>query len=109
MQDNRGSYEVVEGPFEEGPTRCVGSGFGYRDGTNTIAGICIFGEGDNTFTMSWKAGEKGAANTWTIVAGSGKFEGLSGEGIATTGVEIMYKALPLRQTHVVGVVEFPKD
>lgn len=107
MQDNQGIYEVIEAPFEDGPARCVGGGFGYRDGTNDIVGICIFGEGADTFTMSWKAGEQGAANNWTIVHGTGKFKGMTGEGIATTGVEVMYKALPMRQSHIVGMVTIP--
>jgi len=96
-QDNQGYYEVIEGPFEEGPTRCIGAGFGFQDGTNTIDGICIFGEGNDTFTMQWQAGEKGEANTWTIVAGTGRFEGMTGKGIASSGVEVMYKSMPLRQ------------
>jgi len=108
-QDNRGHFEVVEGPIKEGPARCVGSGFGYQDGTNTIQGICIFGEGDATFTMKWKAGEKGEANTWTIVAATGAYKGMTGEGIATTAKQVMYKAMPLRQTHIVGTVEMPKE
>ena len=107
-QDNRGYFEVVEGPLEDGVSRCVGSGFGFSDGTNTIDGICIFGEGDDTFTMSWKAGEQGAANTWVIVNGTGKFKGISGEGIATTDIEVMYRAMPLRQTHIVGKMDIPK-
>ena len=107
-QDNRGYFEVVEGPFEEGPARCVGSGFGFRDGTNSIDGICIFGEGEDTFTMRWKSGEKGEANTWSIVAGTGRYDGMTGEGIATTAVEVMYKAMPLRQSHILGRVDIPK-
>ncbi len=106
-QDNRGYFEVIEGPLDEGPARCVGGGFGTQDGTNTIEGVCVFGEGEDTFTMRWKAGNQGAANTWTIVAGTGKFDGMTGEGIATTGVEIMYKAMPLRQSHIVGSVTIP--
>ncbi len=108
-QDNRGYFEVVEGPLEEGPARCVGGGFGAQDGVNTIEGVCVFGEGEDTFTMRWKAGNQGAANTWTIVAGTGRFDGMTGEGIATTGVEVMYKAMPLRQSHIVGSVTIPGD
>lgn len=106
-QDNSGFFEVVEGPFQEGPARCIGAGFGFEDGTNSIKGVCIFGEGEDTFTMKWVAGEKGDANTWNIVGGTGKFEGMTGEGIATTGVDIMYKAMPMRQSHIVGTVDIP--
>ena len=108
-QDNRGYYEVVEGPLENGPARCIGSGFGFRDGLNTITGICVFGEGEDTFTMSWKAGEQGAANSWKIVDGTGRFAGMTGEGIASTGTAVMYRAMPLRQTHIVGTVDIPND
>jgi hypothetical protein len=107
-QDNRGYFEVVQGPAKDGPARCIGGGFGLRDGTKTIEGICIFGEGEDTFTMAWQAGQQGAANDWQIVAGTGRYDGMTGSGIASTGVEIMYKAMPLRQTHIIGTVEIPE-
>jgi hypothetical protein len=107
MTDNTGGFEVIEGPMDDGPTRCLGSGFGFEDGTNTITGICVFGEGDDSFTMRWKAGEKGAANTWEIVIGTGRYEGMIGSGIATTDIVSAYRALPLRRTHIVGAVEIP--
>lgn len=107
VTDNQGYFEVVEGPMEAGPVRCVGSGFGYRDGTNSINGICIFGAGEDRFTMRWKAGEKGGPNTWTIAAGTGKFAGMTGEGIATTGIEVVFKAMPLRETRIVGTIDIP--
>lgn len=103
--DNKGGFEVVEGPMDDGPARCLGSGFGFKDGTNTITGICIFGEGEDTFTMRWKSGEKGAANTWEIITGTGRYDGMTGSGIATTDIAAAYRALPLRKTHIVGTVE----
>ena len=108
-QDNQGYYDVVEGPLEDGTARCIGSGFGFRVGASTINGICIFTEGDNTFTMSWKAGEKGAANTWEIIDGTGRFKGMTGDGIATTGIEVVYRARPMRQSHIVGTVIIPGE
>jgi hypothetical protein len=107
FQDNRGSYEVVEGPLADGSVRCMGSGFGFEDGTNTIAGICIFSQGKDSFTMHWKAGERGAANTWDILDGTGHFEGMTGSGIASTDRVSMFQALQLRQTHIVGTVDIP--
>ena len=109
MQDNRGHFEVVEGPVEGGPARCVGGGFGAQNGENSIQGVCVFGEGEDTFTMRWKAGEQGKANTWSIAGGTGRFDGMTGDGIATTGIEIMYKAMPMRQSHIVGSVNIPKN
>jgi len=108
MQDNKGYFEVVQGPLEEGPARCVGGGFGLQNGENSIQGVCVFGEAEDSFTMRWKAGEQGKANTWTIVGGTGRYEGMTGEGIATTGVEIMYRAMPLRQSHIIGQVTIPE-
>ena len=107
LTDNTGGFEVIEGPVDGGPARCLGSGFGFEDGTNSINGICVFGEGDDTFTMRWKAGEKGEANTWEIVTGTGRYEGMTGSGIATTDIASAYQALPLRRTHIVGTVEIP--
>lgn len=109
MQDNRGHFEVVEGPLEGGPARCVGGGFGAQNGENSIQGVCVFGEGEDTFTMRWKAGEQGKANTWSIAGGTGRFDGMTGDGIASTGVEIMYKAMPMRQSHIVGTVNIPEN
>ncbi|NKB28895.1 MAG: hypothetical protein GKR99_15630 [Rhodobacteraceae bacterium] len=107
LTDNTGGFEVIEGPMDDGPARCLGSGFGFEDGTNSITGICVFGDGDDTFTMRWKAGEKGAANTWEIITGTGRYEGMTGSGIATTDIASAYRALPLRKTHIVGTVEIP--
>lgn len=104
-QDNRGYFEVIEGPFTEGPARCIGSGFGLQDGRSTVTGICIFGEGEETFTIVWEAGQQGAANSWTVVDGTGRYRGMTGSGIATTNIATMYKALPLRETHIVGTVQ----
>ena len=108
-QDNRGYFEVIEGPLEEGPARCVGGGFGAQNGENSIEGVCVFGEAENTFIMRWKAGQQGQANTWTILDGTGMYEGMTGEGIATTGVEVMYKAMPLRQSRITGTVNIPNN
>ncbi len=107
MQDNLGFFEVIAGPFEEGPARCVGGGFGQQDGMNSIEGICLFGEGEDTFTMTWKAGERGRANSWIIVSGTGRYDGITGEGIATTGVSVMYNAQPRRKSHIIGTVVIP--
>lgn len=102
--DNDGWFEVVEGPFTDGPARCLGSGFSFKDGTNTISGLCVFGSGEDTFTMSWRAGQQGAANTWEIVMGTGRYTGMTGEGVASTDIVSTFQALPLRRTHIVGSV-----
>jgi len=107
-QDNQGYFEVVEGPLEDGAARCIGGGFA-GSGGNSITGICIIGEEEDAFTLRWAVDDTGLSNDWSIVAGTGRFEGATGEGIATTGVEIMYRAMPLRQTHLVGTIELAVD
>lgn len=106
--DNIGGFEVVQGPVDDGPARCTGSGFVFRDGRTTVGGICIFGEGADTFTMEWTAGEQGRANEWTIRHGTGTYAGMTGTGIATTDIVTSFQALPLRKTHIIGVVELPE-
>ena len=108
-QDNKGTFEVVKGPFENGPARCIGSGFGDLMGQRRISGICIFGEGADTFTIIWKTGDGDAANTWGVAAGTGRYEGMTGEGTATTGTIDGYQNLPIRRTHVSGYVTFPDN
>jgi len=106
--DDKGSSEVVKGPFQNGPTHCLGSGFIFPGGRMDISGICIFGEGADTFTMAWKTGgQTGAANTWKIVAGTGKYAGMTGEGMSTSGTVKDFRALPLRETHFSGTVDLP--
>lgn len=107
-QDNQGYFEVVEGPLEAGIARCIGGGFAGH-GENSIEGICIIGEDMDTFTLRWEVEETGLSNSWTIVVGTGRFEGATGEGVATTGVEIMYRAMPLRQTHIIGTIGLASD
>jgi len=103
-QDNQGYFDVVEGPLEDGAARCIGGGFAGGGRENSVEGICIIGEDADTFTLRWEVDETGISNNWTIVAGTGRFEGATGEGVATTGVAIMYRAMPLRQTHLVGAI-----
>lgn len=106
--DTAGYYESVVGPAGDGPTRCLGSGLYYPDGTNDIEGLCIFGEGPDTFTMTWISGEQGSANTWEIVAGTGRFLGATGEGISTRDEELLFKAMPMTHLHVVGTINLPE-
>lgn len=105
-QDNRGYFEVIEGPLDDGIVRCIGSGFA-GSGGNSVDGICIIGDDADTFTLSWAVNETQMSNVWTIVAGTGRFEGATGDGVATTGVELLFRAMPLRQSHVVGTIQIP--
>lgn len=102
-QDNQGYFEVVEGPLEDGVVRCIGAGFDGSSG-NSVDGICILGEDADTFTLRWSVHPSQMSNVWTIVAGTGRFEGATGEGVATTGAELLFRAMPLRETHVVGTI-----
>jgi len=108
-QDNEGRFEAIQGPFENGPARCIGSGFVHEGRNPEIGGICIFGEGEDTFTMSWKVNYPKMRNDWQIVGGTGRYEGMTGEGVATTDIEVVYHAMPLRQTHIIGTVDLPGE
>lgn len=85
-EDNVGSFTVNEGPLESGFSRRVGSGFSGPSGAGvTGEGICIYGEGEDTFTMTWKV-ESFGKNNWIIVEGTGKYFGISGNGTTKTRV-----------------------
>jgi hypothetical protein len=87
-EDNSGSFTVNEGPIDPGYARCVGSGFDLSGG-----GICVYGEGEDTFTMKWKI-ETFGVNSWRIVAATGKYAGMRGEGTTRTRVDSRYLKPP---------------
>jgi hypothetical protein len=100
-QDNSGSFTVDEGPIDPGYARCVGSGFDLSGG-----GICVYGDADGTFTMKWTI-EAFGFNRWRIVAGTGKYAGIRGEGTTRTRVDSKYLKLPHRVSDWEGEIELP--
>ena len=104
-EDNIGSFTVSEGPIDPRFARCVGSGFGGPGGVQGD-GICVYGEGDDTFTMKWKI-ESFGHNTWQIVHGTGKYAGMSGQGTTKTRVESKFLKLSHRVSDWEGEIELP--
>lgn len=104
-QDNQGTFEVSSGPIDEGPVRCIGSGFSDINGTRG-EGICIYGYGADTFTWAWQAHHEGP-NTWQVIGSTGKYIGMTGEGTAHTVVDSIYRALPHRVTSWEGIIDIP--
>jgi len=104
-EDNVGSFTVNEGPIEPGFARCVGSGFGGGGGVQG-GGVCVYGDGADTFTMKWKVEGLGF-NSWRIVAGTGKYAGMSGQGTTRTRVDSKFVQLPQRVSDWEGEIELP--
>lgn len=65
------------GPLGTEKVECHGGGFWGPEGA-TGEGMCIFGEGDDTRTLTWD--HKGTGGTWEIVHGTGKWAGVTGSG-----------------------------
>lgn len=104
-EDNVGSFTVNEGPIDPGFARCVGSGFGGRGGVQG-GGICVYGEGADTFTMKWNV-EGAGRNSWRIVTATGKYAGMSGEGTTKTRVDSKFLKLPHRVSDWEGEIQLP--
>jgi hypothetical protein len=104
-QDNQGTFEVSSGPIDDGPVRCIGSGFSDINGSRG-EGICIYGYGADTFTWAWQAHQEGP-NTWQVIGSTGKYIGMTGEGTATTIVDSIYRSIPHRVTSWEGVIDLP--
>ena len=106
-EDNAGSYTVTEGPLDPGFARCVGSGFSGVHGAGVSGdGVCIYGEGEDTFTMTWKI-EGFGKNSWRIVDSTGKYLGMSGSGTTKTRIDSKFLKLPHRVSDWEGEIEFP--
>jgi len=77
----KGVSQVTEGPVETMAVQCNGAGFWGPDGLDGN-GICVHGDGDDTFILRFDSQPGG--NTWEILSGAGKYEGLTGAGTAVT-------------------------
>lgn len=106
IQDNVGTFTVKEGPIEPGFVRCVGSGFGGLGGVSG-GGVCIYGEGVDTFTMKWKV-ERFGENSWQIVEATGKYAGMTGSGTTKTRLQSKFLKLEHRVSDWVGEIKLPK-
>ena len=77
----KGISQVIEGPIDTMGVECHGAGFWGPEGLEGN-GICVHGEGDDTFILRFDSQPSG--NTWTILSGTGKYLGVSGAGTAVT-------------------------
>ncbi|MCG6902744.1 MAG: hypothetical protein LJE68_08685 [Rhodobacter sp.] len=90
-QNNYGSYKMTLGDIGPGIVECIGAGFGTAAGVRG-EGICLFEADGATFTMTWQT-NPGDLNTWQIVSGTGRFEGIRGEGTAKSRILSEFTAL----------------
>ena len=95
--DNVGTFTVEEGPIEPGFARCIGSGFGGPGGIEGD-GICIYGEGEDTFTMKWQ-----------IVTATGKYAGMTGSGTTRTRRDSKFLKLAHRISDWEGKIDLPSQ
>ncbi len=75
-----GVSQVLQGPVD---TLAVESGYWGAGGVSGN-GICVHGTDEDTFVLRFEAREGVKANSWRILSGRGKYQGLVGEGTATT-------------------------
>lgn len=104
-EDNGGTFTVHEGPIESGFARCVGAGFGGPGGV-TGGGVCVYGNGEDTFTMRWQVASPGF-NTWHIVSSTGKYAGMTGQGTTHTRTNSKFLKMPHRISDWEGEIELP--
>jgi hypothetical protein len=104
-EDNSGTFMVHAGPITPGFVRCVGSGFGGPDGVSG-SGVCVYGDGEDTFTMRWEVVRFGV-NTWRIVSATGKYAGMTGSGTTRTQVASKFLIIPHRISDWEGEVTLP--
>ena len=98
-----GVSQVSQGPVDTLSVECNGAGY-WGTGGVSGNGICVHGTGDDTFVLRFDVREGAKDNSWTILSGSGKYQGLVGSGTATT------EKLPgnRRISKLIGELEFQK-
>ncbi len=83
MSKFTGVSQVLHGPVDTLAVECNGAGY-WGTGGVSGNGICVHGTGDDTFVLRFEAQAGAKTNSWKILSGRGKYEGLVGEGTATT-------------------------
>jgi len=104
-QDHYGSFKMLEGPMGSGVAECIGAGFAGASGVRGD-GICLYESSEGTFTMTWKA-EPGEMTKWKIVSGTGKLEGIKGQGFTKSRVLSEYVALQHYESIWEGEITLP--
>ena len=79
----KGVSQSVGGPLGTDPIECHGAGFWDKDGS-WGEGICVHAMGDDTRTVHWKRDKGQKVGQWKNLTGTGKFAGMTGEGIYTS-------------------------
>ena len=92
----KGVSQPLSGPFESEVIECHGAGFWDKD-DSWGEGICMHGSGDDTRTTGWKRDKGQKVGQWKILTGTGKFEGITGQGT--------YKPTPLARDYHVAEIE----
>lgn len=106
-QDNAGRFESSQGPLGAGDARCIGAGFGDASGVRG-EGICIFEtSAQDGFVWAWQA-RPGEPNAWQVIGGTGRFAGMTGEGISRSRVASEFLPQQRRVTDWEGEVAFRK-
>ena len=75
----KGIEHPTEGPLGTNPIECHGAGFMDEEGF-WGEGICIIGAGDDTHTSHWKREKSQEVTQFKYLSGTGKYEGIKGEG-----------------------------
>lgn len=84
-----GEYEPMTGPIGAGRIECRGTNYWHKS-TVEADGVCVFGEGPNTWMLRYRMTRTDRATTraeqhqregeWTVVDGTGRFSGMTGSG-----------------------------
>ena len=105
-QNHYGNYEMREGPMGFGTAECIGAGFGEAAGSRG-EGICLYESSEGTLTMRWQA-RPGELTSWKITSGTGKFEGIRGEGVTRSRILSEFVALQQYESIWEGEITLPE-
>lgn len=83
MTKSQGVTVFDDDQFDPEAVECHGSGYWDSEG-QWGEGICLYGAGDDTRASSWKLEKGSDVGQWAILNGTGKYEGISGQGTYTT-------------------------
>ncbi len=83
MTSSQGVAVFDDNKFEPEAVECHGSGYWDSEG-GWGEGICLYGVEGDTRTSSWRMEKGSDVGKWEILNGTGKFEGMTGQGTYTT-------------------------
>lgn len=106
ISESYGMAAIREGPLEDEPFECHGSGFSgatYMRG----GGVCIFGVAPDTYVWKWTAAE-GRFNEWEIIDATGKYAGMTGSGVVASRPVANHQPMAQRIHDWSGEIEQPR-